>query len=137
MKRQIMLVDDESGMLDLVGLILQRQGLSVLKVKDAFTALALLESLNPDLFVLDVMMPGMNGIELCRRIRQRPETSETPVIMLSVRTDGQTKRDSLEAGANLFLPKLAVQRELAAIVSELLKARQERNAGLSSLPGVT
>lgn len=137
MKRQIMLVDDESGMLDLVGLILQRQGLSVLKVKDAFTALALLESSNPDLFVLDVMMPGMNGIELCRRIRQRPETSETPVIMLSVRTDGQTKRDSLEAGANLFLPKLAVQRELAAIVSELLKARQERNAGFSSLPGVT
>lgn len=137
MKRQIMLVDDESGMLDLVGLILQRQGLSVLKVKDAFTALALLESSNPDLFVLDVMMPGMNGIELCRRIRQRPETSETPVVILSARTDGQTKRDSLEAGANLFLSKLAIQRELAAIVSELLSVGQERSAGLSTLPGVT
>lgn len=137
MKRQIMLVDDESGMLDLVGLILQRQGLSVLKVKDAFTALALLESSNPDLFVLDVMMPGMNGIELCRRIRQRPESSETPVVMLSARTDGQTKRDSLEAGANLFLSKLAIQRELAAIVSELLSIGQERSAGLSTLPGVT
>lgn len=136
MKRQIMLVDDESGMLDLVGLILQRQGLSVLKVKDAFTALALLESSNPDLFVLDVMMPGMNGVELCRLIRQRPETSETPVIMLSARTDGQTKRDSLEAGANLFLPKLAVQRDLAAVVSELLRAGKEHSAGLSTSSGM-
>ncbi|NLE53030.1 MAG: response regulator [Chloroflexi bacterium] len=136
MKRQIMLVDDESGMLDLVGLILQRQGLSVLKVKDAYTALALLESSNPDLFVLDVMMPGMNGIELCRRIRQRPETVETPVVMLSARTDGQTRRDSLEAGATLFLSKLTVQRELAAIVRQLLGIGQEQSAGLSPSPGI-
>lgn len=136
MKRQIMLVDDESGMLDLVGLILQRQGLSVLKVKDAYTALALLESSSPDLFVLDVMMPGMNGIELCRRIRQRPETSDTPVVMLSARNDGQTKRDSLEAGANLFLSKLTVQRDLAAIVSQLLSMGQEQSAGFSTLPGI-
>jgi len=136
MKRQIMLVDDESGMLDLVGLILQRQGFSVLKVKDAYTALALLESSNPDLFVLDVMMPGMNGIELCRRIRQRPETVETPVVMLSARTDGQTRRDSLEAGATLFLSKLTVQRELAAIVRQLLGIGQEQSAGLSPSPGI-
>lgn len=91
MKRQIMLVDDENGMLDLIGLVLQRQGFSVLKAKDAFTALALLESSTPDLFVLDVMMSKMSGIELCRRIRERPETSETPVVMLSARTDSDAR----------------------------------------------
>ena len=136
MKRQIMLVDDENGMLDLVGLILQRQGFSVLKARDAFTALALLESSTPDLFVLDVMMPGMNGIELCQRIRQRPETTETPVVMLSARSDSQTKRFSFEAGANLFLSKMAVQRELAAMVRELLTVGSERKAGFSTLPGI-
>jgi DNA-binding response OmpR family regulator len=136
MKRQIMLVDDESGMLDLVGLILQRQGFSVLKARDAFTALALLESSTPDLFVLDVMMPGMDGIELCQRIRQRPETSETPVVMLSARTDSETKRHSFEAGANLYLSKMAVHRELGAIVRELLSVGQERKQGFSALPGI-
>ncbi|MEL7674284.1 MAG: response regulator [Chloroflexota bacterium] len=120
MKRQIMLVDDEHGMLDLVGLVLQRQGFSVLKAKDAFTALALLESSAPDLFVLDVMMPQMNGIELCRRIRQRPETSATPVVMLSARTDSEAKRQSFEAGATLYLSKVAIHREFVTVVRDML-----------------
>lgn len=120
MKRQIMLVDDENGMLDLVGLVLQRQGFSVLKAKDAFTALALLESSTPDLFVLDVMMPKMSGIELCRRIRERPETSETPVVMLSARTDSDARRQSLEAGATRYLPKVAIYREFITVVREML-----------------
>jgi len=120
MKKLIMLVDDESGMLDLVGLILQRQGYSVLKARDGLTALALLESSTPDLFILDVMMPDMNGIDLCRHIRSRPQTAETPIVMLSARTDLETKRQSFEAGANLYLSKLAVHRELAVVVRDML-----------------
>jgi len=120
MKKLIMLVDDESGMLDLVGLILQRQGYSVLKARDGLTALALLESSTPDLFILDVMMPDMNGIDLCRHIRSRPQTAETPIVMLSARTDLETKRQSFEAGANLYLSKLAVHREFAVVVRDML-----------------
>ena len=123
MKKLIMLVDDESGMLDLVGLILQRQGYSVLKARDGLTALALLESSTPDLFILDVMMPDMNGIDLCRHIRSRPQTAETPIVMLSARTDLETKRQSFEAGANLYLSKLAVHRELAIVVRDMLALR--------------
>jgi len=128
MKKLIMLVDDESGMLDLVGLILQRQGYSVLKARDALTALALLESSTPDLFILDVMMPDMNGIDLCRHIRSRPQTAETPIVMLSARTDLETKRQSFEAGANLYLSQLAVHRELAIVVRDMLAPQPDYTA---------
>ncbi len=128
MKKLIMLVDDESGMLDLVGLILQRQGYGVLKARDALTALALLESSAPDLFILDVMMPDMSGIELCRHLRSRPQTAETPIVMLSARTDLETKRQSFEAGANLYLSKLAVHRELAVVVRDMLAPQPDYTA---------
>jgi two-component system, OmpR family, alkaline phosphatase synthesis response regulator PhoP len=124
MSIQIMLVDDEAGMLDLIGLILNRQGFSVLKVQDASTALELLESITPDLIILDVMMPGIDGIELCRQLRTRPQTSQTPVIFLSARTDPITQQKGFEAGANHYLSKLAMQRELVPIVHKLLGRRE-------------
>ncbi|NDJ62407.1 MAG: response regulator, partial [Chloroflexi bacterium] len=71
MKRHILVVDDEIGALTLIGIMLERGGFGVLKARDARSALSVLEDNAPDLIILDVMMPGMDGIELCGKIRQR------------------------------------------------------------------
>ena len=68
------MVDDEIGALTLIGIMLERGGFEVLKAKDAEQALSVLELETPDLIILDVMMPGMDGIELCRVLRARSDT---------------------------------------------------------------
>ena len=129
MKRQIMLVDDENGMLDLVGLILQRQGFSVLKARDAFTALALLESSTPDLFVLDVMMPGIDGFHVCETVRATPSTSDLPIIMLSAKTDMASANKGLRLGANKYLTKPISPEELTRQVRDVLQNSNSRLEG--------
>jgi DNA-binding response OmpR family regulator len=87
---------------------------------DAYSALDLLETSTPDLFILDVMMPGMDGIELCKRIRARPETSTTPILMLSAKNDAKTIKNGLEAGANDYMVKPPVHQDLVGRVRKLL-----------------
>jgi len=88
--KRILVVDDEIGALTLIGIMLERGGFSVLKAKDAQAALAELDKETPDLIILDVMMPGMNGIELCKVIRSRTETGMIPVLILSARGDAES-----------------------------------------------
>ena len=90
MKKIILVVDDEIGALTLIGIMLERGGFSVLKAKDAKSALNVLDQNTPDLIILDVMMPGMDGIELCRVIRERQDTGGTPVLILSARGDAES-----------------------------------------------
>src|SRR5581483_1339370 len=122
MVKQIMLVDDESSMLALISIMLKRGGFTTLEASDAFTALSMLDSTTPDLFVLDVMMPGMNGIELCRRIRARPETAGTPVLLVSAKADPDSVRVGLRAGANDCLPKEELYPGLLQRVRTLLNS---------------
>lgn len=120
MKKQILVVDDEIGALTLIGIMLERGGFSVLKAKDAKTALAVLDQNTPDLIILDVMMPGMNGIELCRVIRERNDTGHTPVLILSARGDAESIMRGIEAGANDYLPKPILHHDLVAKVRLML-----------------
>lgn len=120
MKKQILVVDDEIGALTLIGIMLERGGFSVLKAKDANTALAVLDQSTPDLIILDVMMPGMNGIELCRVIRERNDTHEVPVLILSARGDAESIMRGIEAGANDYLPKPILHHDLVAKVRLML-----------------
>jgi DNA-binding response OmpR family regulator len=120
MKKQILVVDDEIGALTLIGIMLERGGFSVLKAKDAKSALAVLDTNTPDLIILDVMMPGMNGIELCRVIRERQDTGQTPVLILSARGDAESIMRGIEAGANDYLPKPILHHDLVAKVRLML-----------------
>ena len=120
MTRQIMVVDDDFGMLRLLDKILQRSEFAVLKADHAHAALEMLEQTTPDLFILDVMMPGMNGFECCRQIRARPQTAQTPVIFLSVLTDPVSVQDGLEAGADKYLTKPFLPDALVTEVRESL-----------------
>ncbi len=120
MKKQILVVDDEIGALTLIGIMLERGGFSVLKAKDGKTALAVLDQNTPDLIILDVMMPGMNGIELCRFVRERADTNGVPVLILSARGDAESIMRGIEAGANDYLPKPILHHDLVAKVRTML-----------------
>lgn len=120
MKKNILVVDDEIGALTLIGIMLERGGFTVLKAKDATSALAVLDQNTPDMIILDVMMPGMDGIELCQVIRNRDDTKETPVLILSARGDAESVMRGMEAGANDYLPKPILHHDLVAKVRSIL-----------------
>lgn len=120
MKKHILVVDDEIGALTLIGIMLERGGFGVLKAKDAKSALTVLDQNTPDMIILDVMMPGMDGIELCKVIRERQDTGITPILILSARGDAESIMRGIEAGANDYLPKPILHHDLVAKVRSML-----------------
>lgn len=118
--KRILVVDDEIGALTLIGIMLERGGFNVLKAKDANAALTVLDKETPDLIILDVMMPGMDGIELCRVIRERSETRAVPVLILSARGDAESVMRGMDAGANDYLPKPILHHDLVDKVRKML-----------------
>jgi len=118
--KRILVVDDEIGALTLIGIMLERGGFEVLKAKDAEQALSVLELETPDLIILDVMMPGMDGIELCRVLRARSDTQELPILILSARGDAKSVLSGMDAGASDYLPKPILHHDLVAKVRRML-----------------
>ena len=118
--KRILVVDDEIGALTLIGIMLERGGFEVLKAKNADAALGVLDAETPDLIILDVMMPGMDGIELCRTIRARAKTRATPVLILSARGDAESVMRGMDAGASDYLPKPILHHDLVAKVRKML-----------------
>jgi len=96
--------DDVRGLLYLKGL-LHSEGYELLAAKDGPTALELADSSSPDAILLDVMMPGMDGFEVCRRLRNHPKLQQIPIILLTALDDRESKLDGLQAGADDFLTK--------------------------------
>ncbi|MCB9453367.1 MAG: response regulator [Anaerolineaceae bacterium] len=121
MKKQILVVDDEIGALTLIGIMLERGGFGVLKAKNAQLALSVLDQNSPDMIILDVMMPGMDGIELCRVIRGRADAGKTPILILSARGDAESIMRGIEAGANDYLPKPILHHDLVQKVRDILE----------------
>ena len=120
--KQIMIVDDEHLILGLLRITLTRPGLVVVTANSAPSALEMLDAITPDLFILDVMMPTMDGLELCRRIRARPETAKTPVLIVSARYDPDIVKKAHAAGADDYVSKLTPQIRLLTRVREMLDA---------------
>ncbi len=118
--KRILVVDDEIGALTLIGIMLDRGGFEVLKARDANQALAILDKETPDLLILDVMMPGVDGIELCQIIRKRKETADTPILILSARGDAESVMRGMDAGASDYLPKPILHHDLVAKVRHML-----------------
>jgi DNA-binding response OmpR family regulator len=125
MFNQIMVVDDEEGFLRLISHILHGSGFLVVTASDATEALDVLDFVTPDLLILDRMMPGMDGIALCRMIRARSKTTQTPIIMLTARTDSESATEALAAGANAYLTKPILPPDLVAAIRAALHAKEE------------
>ena len=122
----VMVVDDDDQILVLVEILLRRQGYTVLKAPSPYAALDLLRDHTPDLFLLDYMMPGMNGVELCQHLRTQPTTQTTPVVMLSAVDSEEFIRISREAGANGHIPKSEMHRRLAQDIHQYLPTAQSK-----------
>jgi DNA-binding response OmpR family regulator len=122
----VLVVDDEPIVREVVVRYLEREGYATLEADDGGTARALLEDGAPDLVVLDVMLPGSDGLELCRWIRSR---SELPVIMLTARGEEADRIVGLELGADDYVTKPFSPRELAARVRTVLRRAAPRDGG--------
>jgi two-component system alkaline phosphatase synthesis response regulator PhoP len=117
-KITVLVVDDEQNLVELVQGYLQREGFAVLTAFDGPTALQLARSAPPDLVILDVMLPGLDGIEVCRRLRQ---FSDAYVLMLTARAEEIDKIVGLSVGADDYVTKPFSPRELVARVKALLR----------------
>jgi DNA-binding response OmpR family regulator len=117
----VLVVDDEPIVRDVVVKYLRREGYRTLEAGDGDAALALVDHEQPDLVVLDLMLPGTDGLAVCRRIRAR---SELPVIMLTARAEEADRIVGLELGADDYVTKPFSPRELAARVKTVLRRAQ-------------
>jgi len=120
-KNRIMIVEDEESLLKLESILLSAKGYSVTGVRDGESALEEIRSHKPDLVLLDIMLPLLDGFEVCRRIRENPETSTIPVIMLTARKDSQDRCRGLEAGADAYITKPFKSAEVIETIESLLK----------------
>lgn len=124
----ILLVDDDVAISAHLGPILERSGFHVWTAGDGASALAQIGSLQPDLVVLDVLMPGLNGREVCRRLRAQGDW--TPIIMLTQVDSALDRVQSLEEGADDYLAKPFDSHELIARIRAVLRRRQQRGRRL-------
>ncbi len=130
MKQSILLVDDEKDILDLLKYNLEKDGYSVSTASDGAAALQAL-SRRPDLLILDVMMPGMDGYEVCKAVRKNPPTQDLPVIFLTAKSGEVDEVLGLELGANDYIAKPVRIRTFLARVKKVLSSRMntERHSG--------
>jgi DNA-binding response OmpR family regulator len=118
---KILVVDDELNILELVKLYLEREGFKVEAVSTGTDALSKMNTFNPDLIVLDLMLPDMDGFEVCRQVRKK---SNVPIIMLTARKEDVDKIVGLELGADDYLTKPFNPRELVARVKAIIRRFQ-------------
>ena len=105
MNKRILVVDDEMYIVNILDFTLAGEGWEVISANNGEDALRTLLKFEPDLVILDVMMPRIDGIEVCRAIKAREESANTPVILLSAKDRDKDRDEGLEAGADLYLTK--------------------------------
>jgi DNA-binding response OmpR family regulator len=116
--KRVLVVDDDVKTVELVKLYLNRDGYRVLTAYDGIEALRLARESHPDLIVLDLMLPGLDGLQVCQALR---DESDVPIIMLTAKTTDQDKLEGLDLGADDYVTKPFSPRELAARVRAVLR----------------
>jgi phosphate regulon transcriptional regulator PhoB len=132
-KAKILIVEDEPDIAELVSYNLRKEGYETTAVSDGEEALRLIRKTSFDLIILDLMLPGIQGLDLCRIIRSDPATARLPIIMLTAKAEESDRVLGLETGADDYLPKPFGTKELIARVRALLRRSSEKAA---QAPGV-
>ena len=130
---QVLIVEDDSGIAEFLRLELEHEGYAILHTADGRTALEIFEKAAPDIVLLDIMLPQLNGLEVLRRIRK---TSKTPVIMLTARGDTFDKVSGLDSGADDYLAKPFEIEELLARMRAVLRRNNAREITPLKLRGI-
>ena len=123
---KILVVDDEKDIVDLVAYNLEKEGFSVIRAYDGEKALDLAKTQGPDLVILDLMLPRIQGMEVCKRLRNSDRTTSLPIIMLSAKGEEIDKVLGLEIGADDYITKPFSVRELLARVKAVLRRADTR-----------
>jgi phosphate regulon transcriptional regulator PhoB len=126
MPNKILIVDDEKDIVDLLSYNLEKEGFATIKAYDGESALDLVKAAKPDLVVLDLMLPGIRGLEVCKFIRKNQDTEALPIIMLTAKGDQVDKILGFEMGADDYITKPFNVRELIARVRAVLRRAQAR-----------
>jgi DNA-binding response OmpR family regulator len=119
--QSVLVVDDEPMARTLLRLMLVRAGFAVIEAENGFEALAKAQQQRPDIVLLDVMMPGMDGFTVCETLRQQSETADLPIIMLSAKTDLASVNKGIRLGATEYLTKPISPDELTQQVQNVLE----------------
>lgn len=122
---EILLVDDEPDIVMLTRMVLENEGHHVLVARDGRECMKVLADENPDLILLDVMMPGDDGWEVCRKIKADKKTRNTPVVMFTVRTSMESRKTSLDC-ADAQIDKPFMSEELLNVVNSFLNEEKTR-----------
>ena len=125
MNARILVVDDDAALAEMVGIVLEAEGFTPVFCADGAQALAIFTEESPDLVLLDLMLPGVDGIEVCGQIR---ETSGTPIIMLTAKGDATDVVAGLEAGADDYMVKPFNPQELVARIKTRLRSNSSSSA---------
>ena len=128
-KPRLLLVEDDRALADLLIWHFSREGYDIVRTADGDEALLLAEEQTPDLVILDWMIEGVTGIEVCRRLRRRPSTAAVPIIMLTARGEESDRIRGLETGADDYVTKPFSPRELLARVGAVLRRVRPALAG--------
>lgn len=120
-KKRVVLVDDEADILDFLTYNLEKEGYKVNSFSNGEDCLSEVANIKPDLVILDIMMPGMDGVEVCKKLRTMPETEDTPIAFLTARGEDEMHVSALEAGGDDFIQKPVRPKVFVARVNTLVK----------------
>ncbi|MCI8633447.1 MAG: response regulator transcription factor [Lachnospiraceae bacterium] len=129
-KQRILIADDESNIAELISLYLTKEGYETQKAGDGKEAFRMVQSFNPDLIILDIMMPEMDGYEFCREVRKN---STVPIIMLTAKGETFDKVLGLELGADDYMVKPFDTKELVARVKAVLRRLENKESNAKKL----
>lgn len=134
MNQHLLMIEDDARLASMVSAYLAQSGYRVSHSGDALSGLSALQAQAPDLIILDLMLPDMDGLEVCRRIRALPDAlGKTPILMLTAKGDPMDRIIGLEMGADDYLPKPFEPRELLARVRAVLRRQGESSVGSGKL----
>ena len=122
-KATILVVDDNTDNVEILRAFLESRGFTIAEARDGRTALSRMEEVKPDLVLLDVMMPGMDGWEVCRIIKQHPQLGDTKVVMVTAKGGFEDKFEGLRSGADDYVVKPVDFKDLMDKVERNLAAR--------------
>jgi len=127
MKEKILIIEDEAAIREMIGYTLMKEGYLFEEAEDVESARALIDKNNPDLILMDWMLPGMSGVEFTRRLASDPDTREIPVIMLTARSEESDKIHALDTGADDYVTKPFSSKELLARIRAVLRRKGQEN----------
>ena len=125
MNKKILVIEDDPSCWRFMEYILQQEGYQVVQAKNGLEGIRKAQSEAPDLIVLDVMLPGIEGFEICRRLRADPQTDQLPILMLSAKAQEMDKNTGLLVGADDYLTKPAAPAAIVSRVEALLAKKKQ------------